>query len=69
MRIRTDLTVGLLFLVLSPIAVVAIKSPAFLTRYLGGSRTLAPGAEYFLRIAGLLLLIGAVVTWFRLLKF
>lgn len=69
MTIRPDRAFGLLLVVLAPVAILAMRAPAVLTRHLGGPRSHgAQLPEAFLRIAGVLLLIGAAVTWYRLLK-
>lgn len=64
-----DHVLGLLLVLLAPVAVLAASAPAVLRRWLGGRRRQnAPIPEAFLRVAGILLLIGAVITWYRLWK-
>jgi type II secretory pathway pseudopilin PulG len=54
---------------MAAIAIVAIVSPAVLVRNLGGVRKhRALALEVFLRVAGSMLLIGAVTTWYRVWK-
>ena len=55
---------ALVLIPLAAIAVVAIAAPGTLVRHLGGSKSQrAPIRGLFLRVAGMLLLIGAVWTW------
>lgn len=57
----------LLLIPLAAIAIVAVISPRIIVRHLGRPKFKnLIGIEIFLRIAGILMLIGAVINWCRL---
>lgn len=61
----SQITVFAIILIpLAAIAVIAVVSPETIVRHLGGPKTQrAPIRELFLRVAGILLLVGALWTW------
>jgi hypothetical protein len=66
MRTLADHAFSILLIPLAAIAVLAVLSPVQFLARLGGPRNYrAPALETFIRVAGLLLLIGAAITWLR----
>lgn len=66
MRVNpSQVTVFAIILIpLAAIAVIAVFSPETLVRHMGGPKDQrAPMRELFLRVAGILLLVGALWTW------
>ena len=61
----SQITVFAIILIpLAAIAVIAVLSPETLVRHLGGPKAQrAPIRELLLRVAGILLLVGALLTW------
>lgn len=69
MILRQDRVLALVLVPLAAIAVLAVVHPVVLLRSLGGpARRGAPKQEAFLRAAGAMLLIGALVVWYRVWK-
>ena len=69
METFSNWTIAGLLLPLALVAFVGVISPATLAHRMGGPRDRkARMLETFLRIAGTLLLIGALITWHRLLE-
>jgi hypothetical protein len=56
---------AIMLIPLAAIAVIAVLSPETLVSHLGGPKggQRAPIRELFLRVAGILLLVGALWTW------
>jgi hypothetical protein len=66
MRTLADHAFSILLIPLAAIAVLAVLSPVQFLARLGGPRNYrAPALETFIRVAGLLLFIGAAITWLR----
>lgn len=56
----------ILLIPISVLALVAVVSPVTIVRHMGGPRNRrAPAIELFLRVAGILVLLAAVIEWYR----